>query len=124
MEWSMIKSRKRADSETAATGEPWGALNWLANGKLLGTQNLTVGRVLIRRGQQNPRHAHPGVEEVLYLLSGRLEHTVGDERVILEPGDTLLIPAGAFHNAKSIGQADADMIVAYPTADRSFVLER
>lgn len=120
----MIHKRTRAESRQSTVHESWGSLNWLANGSLLNTRQQTIGRVVIKRGQHNPRHAHPDVEEILYLLTGKLEHTVGDQRVILEPGDTLLIPPGIFHNATSIGDVDADMIVAYPTAQRSFVLEQ
>jgi hypothetical protein len=60
---------------------------------------------------------------VLYLLAGRLEHTLSDQTFTLEPGDTLAIPPGVFHNARSVGDVDADMIVAYSTGVRDFVLE-
>jgi quercetin dioxygenase-like cupin family protein len=116
--------RPASDAKLATVNEPWGSLNWLANRKLLGTKALTLGRVVIKAGESNPRHAHPGAEELLFLLAGRLEHTVGDERHIVEAGDTLLIPAGVYHNATSIGKEDADMIVAYDTADRAFVKEK
>jgi quercetin dioxygenase-like cupin family protein len=41
----------------------------------------------------------------------------------MEPGDVLHIPAGVYHNAVSIGDADADMIVVYSTGERDFELE-
>jgi len=112
--------RKNQQAESAKIVEPWGSLNWLANASLTGTQCLTLGRVVILKGKSNPRHRHNRCEEVLYLLAGKLRHTVGEQSVILEPGDTLRIPAGVFHNAQSIGTTDADMIVAYPTAQRDF----
>lgn len=109
--------------EAARVETSWGSLRWLANREVGNVAGLTLGRVVIRRGQSNPRHAHQTCEEVLYLLAGRLEHTVGDQSVTLGPGDTLAIPASAFHNARSIGDEDADMIVAYSTGERDFVLE-
>ena len=115
----MDDSVRRA--ETAAAGrvaEDWGSLTWLAGAALGNAEGITVGRVIIRSGGSNPRHGHPNCEEVLYLLSGRLEHTVGDETVILGPGDTLVVRAGVNHNAVSIGDEDADMIVAYSSGDR------
>ena len=45
---------------------------------------------------------HPNCEEVLYLLAGRVEHTLGDQSFTLETGDTLAIPAGVFHNGISL----------------------
>ena len=61
---------------------------------------------------------------MLYLLAGRLEHSLGEQIVVLEPGDTLVIPPGVFHNARSVGDIDADMMVAYSTGVRDFVLEQ
>lgn len=103
--------------------EGWGSLTWLAGSKIGNATGLTLGRVIIKAGQSNPRHCHRNCEEVLYLMSGRLRHTVGPESVVVEPGASLTIPAGEFHNAFSIGSEDADMIVAYSSADRDFVLE-
>lgn len=101
----------------------WGTLTWLASGATVGARGIAAARVVIRRGQTNPRHAHPTCEEVLYLMAGRLRHSVGAESVELEAGDTLYIPAGVFHNAASIGEEDADMIVVYSNGQRDFVLE-
>lgn len=112
-----------AASEAARVEQEWGSLCWLANREVGNVEHVTLGRVVIRRGWSNPRHCHRTCEEVLYLLTGRLEHTVGEEVVTLEAGDTLTIPPGVFHNARSIGDTDADMIVAYSTGVRDFVKE-
>lgn len=114
----------RADqSQTSAKNESWGSLTWLAGQSVSGTQELTLGRVVILRGQSNPRHSHSNCLEALYLLHGRLEHQVGDQTVTLEAGDTLIVPAGCPHCARSIGQEDADMIVVYSSGQRNFKLE-
>lgn len=103
--------------------EDWGSLTWLAGRKVGNAQGLTLGRVVIKKGMSNPRHSHPNCEEALYLLRGRLRHTLGDEEAVLEPGDTIVLDAGVPHNATSIGEEDADMIVAYSSADRGFRIE-
>ena len=115
--------RPAADARAAVVNADWGTLTWLASADAGNATGLTLGRVVIRKGQNNPRHAHPGAEEVLYLLAGKLRHTVGPDSYTLDPGDAITIPAGAFHNAVSIGDVDADMIVAYSSAQRDFVLE-
>ncbi len=117
-----MKSSTRRAAEAAARRitEDWGSLIWLANRKIGNAEGLTLGRVIIKKGCSNPRHSHPNCEEALYLLSGRLEHTLGDEKVILGPGDTIVLNAGVPHNATSIGQEDADMIVAYSSGVRGF----
>ena len=110
--------RKATEAAAGRVDEDWGGLTWLAGAALGNAESITVGRVIIKRGRANPRHGHPNCEEVLYLLRGKLEHTVGDETVILEPGDTLVVKAGVNHNAVSIGDEDADMLVAYSSGDR------
>ena len=112
----------RPASEAAAHRivEDWGSLVWLASQKIGNAKGLTLGRVVIKAGTSNPKHSHPNCEEALYLLQGRLEHTIGDESVTLEAGDTIVLDAGIPHNAASIGDEDADMIVAYSSGVRGF----
>jgi oxalate decarboxylase/phosphoglucose isomerase-like protein (cupin superfamily) len=40
--------------------------------------------------------------------------------VILEAGDTLTVPPYVAHSAISIGDEDADMIIAYSSGERDF----
>lgn len=115
---------RSAESAAKAIVEAeWGTLNWLANAALTGSHGVTLGRVVIRTGKSNPRHRHVNCDEVLYLLRGKLEHSIGDDTVSMEPGDTINIPARVFHNAVSTGDEDAEMIVAYSTGERDFELE-
>ena len=116
--------RTDAQARQAKREGSWGSLNWLANEELTGSQKLTVGHVVIRKGMNNPRHSHPNCEEILYLLSGKLEHEVAGQWVTLQPGDTLVILPGAPHHARSVGDVDAQMIVAYDTGKRAFQLEK
>ena len=103
--------------------EAWGSLSWLASQAIGNAEGLTLGRVTITPGRSNPRHRHNNGEEVLYLISGQLEHWIGDRSVRLQAGDTLSIPAGVAHWATNTGDVDADMIVAYSTGNRDFVPE-
>jgi len=115
-----VKLRRASESDAGRIEESWGNLCWLASKQLGNARGITVGRVIIKKGGSNPRHCHSDAEEVLYLLRGKLRHSIGDEEVVMEPGDTLVLPPGAFHNALNIGSQDADMIVAYPTGERNF----
>jgi quercetin dioxygenase-like cupin family protein len=115
--------RTAAEAEEERILEKWGSLNWLASAQIGNAEGVTVGRVTIRQGRANPRHSHSTCEEVLYLLSGRLEHWIGDACVILQAGDTLTVPANMVHYAVNVGDGDADMIVAYSSGERDFHLE-
>ena len=75
--------RTAAQAKAAQIDEPWGSLNWLASTPIGNAEGVTLGHVIIRAGQANPRHHHTTCEEVLYLLRGRLRHSMGAETVIL-----------------------------------------
>jgi quercetin dioxygenase-like cupin family protein len=116
----MRRTYRAPEAEAAEVREDWGCLRWLAGRATGNAEHITVGRVTIRPGKSNPRHGHGNAEEILHLLCGELEHTVGDETVRLSAGDTVSIPAGVYHNARNTGETDAVMIVAYPAGEREF----
>ena len=114
----MEKSKILKQDDTDYIEKEWGSLRWTANGQLGNSDHLTVGYVVIKKGCSNLRHAHPNCEEVLHLLKGTLEHTFGNESAVLEPGDTITIPQDIHHNAVTIGNEDAEMIVVYSSPFR------
>ena len=83
---------------------------------------MTFGFVQIKPGVKNPRHFHPNCDEVLYLLEGELEHSLGNEHVHLRPGMAIHIPAGVEHDAVNRGAEMARMVVAYSSGDRQTVM--
>ena len=114
--------RTRAESADKSVVEGWGTLTWLASREITQSE-ITVGRVVIKPGESNPRHCHDRCEEVLFLIEGRLDHTFGDDVTSMEAGDTLVVPPGLMHSARNTGDADAVMIVAYSSGQRDFRTE-
>lgn len=110
----------RPGSEQTVINEDWGSLTWLAGKNIGNAEGLVLGRATIKAGKTNPRHRHPNCEEVLYLLKGRLEHTLGDKTFTLSAGDTITIAPGVFHNATCVGSEDAETIVVYSEGIRGF----
>ena len=101
---------------------PWGYMQWLCSGMLFADAQQTFGYVEIDPGRKNPRHLHPNSDEVLYLLQGELDHSLGDAVYHLKAGMSIHIPMGVAHDALNRGDDVASMIVAYPTADRQVVM--
>ena len=97
---------------------PWGRIAWTVSRKLGNSTVMTFGRVLMRAGMSNPRHRHPNCDEILHLLSGRIDHTLGAESFVMEAGDTISIPTGVWHQARALEGADAEMVIAFSSADR------
>ena len=96
----------------------WGRIEWLVSRTLGNSDTMTVGRVTIRAGNSNFVHRHPNCDEVLHLLRGQLEHSLGEEIFPIDAGDTISIPLGVWHNARTVGPEDAVMLVCYSSADR------
>jgi quercetin dioxygenase-like cupin family protein len=96
----------------------WGEILWLDSAELTTSDSLTVGKVTIYPDEQNDEHCHPNCDESLYLRSGELEHTVGDESITLTPGDLIHIPEGERHRATNTGSDDAVAVIVYDTGTR------
>jgi quercetin dioxygenase-like cupin family protein len=69
--------------------------------------------VELEKGTTAPRHTHPG-EEIIYVLEGTWEYTVGDDPpVTLKAGGVLFIPAGTIHSAKNVGTDNGKELATY-----------
>jgi quercetin dioxygenase-like cupin family protein len=69
--------------------------------------------VELEPGTAAPRHSHPG-EEIIYVLEGTWEYTVGDKPpVTLKAGDVLFIPAGTPHSARNVGSGKGTELATY-----------
>ena len=54
----------------------WGSIKWLSEPKVTDTDRFTAGVVVLEPGKGHERHNHPGVEEILYVISGTGEQMV------------------------------------------------
>lgn len=100
---------------------PWGWIRWVMNDQIDPQAEMTLGIVHIEPRQSNPPHVHPNSAEYLHVLTGSCEHRVGTRWVSLKAGDTLRIPKGVAHAART--QEDpCRVIVVYDTGRRQMVL--
>ena len=72
---------------------------------------LLLGR--IEKGKGALPHAHPGIEQVCYMLEGRAVAEVGGERCELGPGDCCFFPADAMHTFTVISDEPVRLLVVY-----------
>jgi quercetin dioxygenase-like cupin family protein len=63
-------------------------------------------------GQRWEDFRHP-TDELVTVLEGRMEFEIEGEICHPKPGDELLIPAGAVHSARNIGQTTARWLFGY-----------
>lgn len=63
----------------------------------VGAKQLEVLIGEIEQGKGALPHAHPGIEQVCYLLEGAAHVEVAGEKFELAPGEACFFPAGAEH---------------------------
>jgi quercetin dioxygenase-like cupin family protein len=108
---------RKDGSEVVETS--WGSLQWLVSGKDGTSENMTLGRVTFKPGCANPPHSHPNCEEILYVVEGKVEHTLPEGgTTVLNVGDSIVLPPGGKHFAKNIGDGEAVVLVAFNSAER------
>ncbi len=77
--------------------KPWGREIWYAH------TDHYAGKVLeVKAGQRLSLQKHNIKEETLYLLSGQVKLTYGDQIYDWKPGQSIHIPAGTVHRFQAI----------------------
>ncbi len=99
---------------------PWGWIRWLINDQVDPAAEMTFGIVYIKPQQTNPLHVHPNSAEYLHVLEGSCEHRVGDRWVTVKAGDTVRIPEGVKHNART-KEEPCRAVIVYNTGKRQMV---
>jgi quercetin dioxygenase-like cupin family protein len=89
------------------------------NFRLIGRE--TVGAKLvelligeIERGRGALPHAHPGIEQVCYLLEGAARVEVGGEAFVLAPGEACFFPADVPHMFTATSERARVMVIYAP----------
>ncbi len=70
-------------------------------GRFIHSENMTHAYWNIDGGASLPEHAHVH-EQVVNILEGKFELTVGGEKKIIEPGDIVVIPSNIPHTGRAI----------------------
>jgi len=69
----------------------------------IGGEQVLLCRVRYEPGAHVPRHSHEHTEQVMYVLDGELEMTVGSETRTLREGDVVVVNRGIEHELRSDG---------------------
>ena len=103
----MAPSLVRA-AQARRTQTPNALMTTLASPSQGPTAGLSMWLVEMRAGQQGPPHVFDS-EQVWHLLAGHAEITANGERLVIGPGDTVVLPAGTERQVTA--RADAQLIV-------------
>ena len=91
----------------------WGNLKWFSSPRVTEAQKFSMGVVLLKPGEGHATHAHPGTEEILYVVSGVGEQTVAGEKADLEPGMLVFIPEDIEHSTFNTGWETLKLVAIY-----------
>lgn len=79
----------------------------------VGACQLEVLHGTIEQGKGALPHAHPGIEQVCYVLEGRAVAEVDGQRCELGPGDCCFFPADMMHVFTVVSDEPAKILVIY-----------
>jgi quercetin dioxygenase-like cupin family protein len=61
------------------------------------SEKLMVTKVDMKPQKGHSFHRHPRMDEVIYVIDGKAEQWIGQERQILHPGEAAFIPENTIH---------------------------
>ena len=76
---------------------PQGLHHWMSQPGLTEAEHLALVRVHMDPGKGHAFHRHPEQEEIIYVISGRAEQWIEDEKRTLGAGEMAHIPADVIH---------------------------
>jgi quercetin dioxygenase-like cupin family protein len=85
-------------------------VQFLIDERSAGTDQLVLGRTLLRPGARHERHRHPNCDEFLYVLSGSGEIYTDEGREPSRAGDVIFTPAGHWHGFDNTGGEDVLLV--------------
>jgi oxalate decarboxylase/phosphoglucose isomerase-like protein (cupin superfamily) len=95
----------------------WGKLNFLSDGPTTGANSFSFGIVELEVGKGHTRHNHPGVDEIIYVVSGEGDQMLDDqEPVRVKAGDSIWVPKDIYHSTINRGSTPMTLIVVYSPA--------
>ena len=86
----------------------------------------TEGRVAVFEAadaREPGMHAHPGFDEMFYVLSGEYEFTIGARAFRARAGSFLYVPRGTFHTFKDVGTTGKILVICAPGAVEDYFEE-
>jgi quercetin dioxygenase-like cupin family protein len=100
-------------TDREATVLSWGVAKWLVTAEH-DRSAMSLGEVVVLPGKSHEWHVHDDSDEVVYVLAGSGQFTVGEgNRLTIGPGDAIHIPAGVGHDSHNTGWTPLHLLVMY-----------
>jgi quercetin dioxygenase-like cupin family protein len=76
----------------------------------VGSNELVIGRTVLKPGARHERHLHPNCDEFLVVMSGSGEVHTNTGREPSKAGDVIFTPRGNWHGFDNTGDEDVLLI--------------
>ena len=113
-----MENNLKKKAEHVIEPQAWGRLEWYVSAEIGNSETMTVGKCILSPGGANGRHWHPNCDEILTVLKGRIINSWDDEEFEMNVGDVISIPSGVVHNARNVGDEEAELSIAFSSAYR------
>ncbi|HVO53560.1 MAG TPA: cupin domain-containing protein [Solirubrobacterales bacterium] len=101
----------------------WGQVKPLMAAADSDAATVSVVHVVMDPGRGHERHNHPEADELIHVLSGEGEQTLGDQDPFpLRAGQTVVIPKGVWHSTINTGWEPMAVLAVYAPAGPEQVL--
>ncbi len=110
----------RRNAGAAAQPTDFGSVHWASHEGDPPGAEMTVGVAIFDAGKSNAEHIHPNCEEVVYVLDGEVEHTLGDQKTTLRAGDLIVVPRDVPHRLINRTSAPVRAYIVFSSPDRQF----
>ena len=102
-----------ADADKLSVFGGKGKIKPLLEPATTGNKALYLGILEAEPGAEVPRNTHPGSAEILYVVSGAGDVTIGSEKIPFEAEEAIHIPDGQPHAAKFAGPERTIMVQVF-----------
>jgi quercetin dioxygenase-like cupin family protein len=102
----------------------WGDIGWRARPENTGCKTFVIMDVSLDPGFGHDFHKHPEQDEMIIVKAGQIEQWIGQERTILEVGDSVYLDADVVHASFNVGSETAHLqvILAPAVGDEGYQL--
>jgi len=121
MDIPSIDTQVRRKVGDGAEATDFGTLQWVVREGDPAGAETTIGLATFSAGKSNVQHIHPNCEEVVYVLDGQVEHTLGAQSTVLQAGDLIVVPRGVPHRLLNRSLDDVRAYIVFSSPDRQFV---
>ena len=94
----------------------WGDIGWRARPENTGCKTFVIMDVSLDPGFGHDFHKHPEQDEMIIVKAGQIEQWIGQERTILEVGDSVYLDADVVHASFNVGSETAHLQVVLAPA--------